>query len=150
MTTRGLDSWTRKVLALPDVVAKAAAKANNDNALDFMQQAAARIPKSSSDDHEGARAEHLINSLQKTSGGGPGWSGDGQRQTGLAVTVSIGGPEAPYPMHLEGGHMAKNGKHVPGKPFWFPTIRVNKRKWKARRSSTVRAAIKSLIGAGGG
>lgn len=143
MTTKGLAEWDRKVRAIPAKVKEAAKAVNNDIALDFMQQVAVRVPKSG--DREGDRAgEHLVGTLQKTDGAG------GSHNSGMGVTVSIGGPEAPYPMHLEGGHMTKGGKHVPAKPFWFPVLRVNRKRWKARRAAAIRKAIKALIGSGGG
>ncbi|HEY1750323.1 MAG TPA: hypothetical protein VGG29_03615 [Caulobacteraceae bacterium] len=133
MPTQGLDSLSAKLARIPGSVQAAVKGADDHNATDFMQQVEARIPRAKPEDHEGARPEHLVQTLAKSDGPGP-----------MAVTVSIGGPEAPYPMHLEGGHMAKNGRHVQGEPFWFPTLRINKRRFQSRRASAVRAALKAL------
>jgi len=64
------------------------------------------------------------------------------------VEVAIGGPGAPYPLHLEVGHRARDGTHVRGKPFWFPAKRVTKKSSLSRIVRVERAAIKKITGGG--
>lgn len=63
---------------------------------------------------------------------------------GLGVLVSIGGPEAPYPMHLEGGHRTSSGTHVPAKPFWNPAKRAMAKKAKSRAGRALNKAVKAM------
>lgn len=121
-----LEKLTAKFAALPKQVREAAIKANDDNANDFMAQVAAIVPR-------GDRVPHLASTLEKAPGVKPG-----------STKVSIGGPQAPYPAHLEFGHLAKGGRHVPAEPFWFTTLRVNKKRFKNRRNRLARAAIRTL------
>jgi hypothetical protein len=69
----------------------------------------------------------------------------------LGVKVSIGGPGAtPYPAHLEWGHTMPNGKHVPGRPFWYPAQRVlKKRRWGQIKRAQA-AAVRAAVGTGNG
>lgn len=68
---------------------------------------------------------------------------------GLGVVVTIGGPEAPYPLHLEAGHKARDGSPVPGKPFWNPAKRLVSKKHKGRAARALRKAIQITTNGGG-
>lgn len=46
--------------------------------------------------------------------------------------------------HIEFGHMAKDGSHVPARPSFWPTYRARKKAMRRRLSAAGRAAIKSL------
>ena len=103
-------------------------KANLKNADEFERMVRMAIPKGD------AERGHLVDTLK-------------QQQTGPArVAVSIGGPEAPYPLHLEVGHKARDGSHVPGKPAWFPAKQVVKKRAHNRTVRAERAAIKKIAG----
>lgn len=123
----GLQALEAKFARLPPSVQIALREANEANARDFMQKVAAIVPV---DDDAGG---HLVSTLEKTAGDKPG-----------GVRVSIGGPEAPYPAHLEYGHMDRGGGHVPAKPFWWTTWRVNKRLFQGRASRAASKALKAL------
>jgi hypothetical protein len=51
---------------------------------------------------------------------------------------------AGYAAHVEYGHRARDGGHVPAKPFFWPTWQHEKRKIAARVAAATRAAIRGL------
>jgi hypothetical protein len=58
------------------------------------------------------------------------------------VTVSEGGPDAPYALHVEYGHMA-NGKHVPAEPHFWPAYRLTKKRIQSRTKRAITKAVKT-------
>ena len=48
-----------------------------------------------------------------------------------------------YPAHVEYGHTSRGGKHVPAKPFFWPSYRVARRKIKGRVSRAITKAVKA-------
>jgi hypothetical protein len=71
-----------------------------------------------------------------------------EQPTRVGVSVSIGNPEVPYPLHLETGHRARDGTHVPGKAYWFPAKQVTKKSARNRVLRAERAAIKLATSGG--
>jgi hypothetical protein len=127
----GLDSLRDKMLRLAGPEGKAQLKAANEkSAKEFMNLVRIACPR---DDDAGG---HLIDTLTQEERGEVG------------VTVSIGreGGEFGYPLHLEAGHKAKNGKHVPPKPFWFPSLRVLRRRSAGRGQRAIRVVVKAIAG----
>lgn len=47
--------------------------------------------------------------------------------------------------HIEHGHMAKDGTHVPAKPSFFPIYRSRKRPMRRRLNARARKAAKALF-----
>jgi hypothetical protein len=128
----GLDRLNAKLLKLAGSGNVAVLqKANQKSAKDFQALVRATAPKDPETKHG-----HLVDTLT-------------ERLDGYAVAVSIGDANHPYPLHLEVGHRARDGAHVPAKAFWFPAIRVLK---KRRRGQIARAekAFAKQIAAGGG
>ncbi len=119
----GLDALLAKWAKVPGSVQTGVHLANEQNALEFMQGVLSIIPR-----EEGK----LSATLTKEPG-----------KTPTALRVAIGGPEAPYPAHLEFGHRDGKG-HVPAKPFWFTTLRVLRKRFKSRTSRAASKAIKDL------
>lgn len=131
--TENLQRWRQKVLSrFPESARQAMREANEKTADEFVAKVRQIIPKG--DDS----APELEDTLQKRSGD-PAYGG-------LGVIVSIGGPEAPYPMHLEGGHKAPDGSHVPPKPFWNPAKRVIAKRHRGRTARALRKAVQSIAG----
>ncbi len=64
----------------------------------------------------------------------------------VAFLVSIGGPQNPYPMHLEVGHRARDGSHVEGLNYWFPPRRIVQRRRRAAAKAAMQDAIDDLTG----
>jgi hypothetical protein len=83
-----------------------------------------------------SRDGHLAGTIQEASAGVVG------------VQVSIGSEDHPYPAHLEFGHRARDGKHVPGKAFWYPAKRVIQKRARTRMLRAQRAAIKAAVASG--
>lgn len=128
-----LDRLKRRALSvLPAQAVQQLKKAHNTNADEFMGLVRQAIPEG--DDR---RDPHLIETLKKEDAAGS--------TTGVAV--SIGGPEAPYPLHLEGGHRTASGSHVPAKPAWNPARQVIRKRAKSRSARAMNAAVKTASNA---
>lgn len=106
--------------------------ANEASAREFAALVERIVPKGAPGENDAAR---LVDTLEVRPVGG---------DEGVAVEVTIGGPAAPYPLHLEAGHRAANGEHVPGKPYWNPARRVLRKKLRARAARALNAAVKEL------
>jgi len=104
-------------------------KANIANAKQFADLVRTAIPQ----DPESHRGAHLVDTLEQTS----------VPPTG--AQVSIGTAAVPYPLHLETGHRARDGSHVPAKAYWFPAKRVVQKGSRARTLRSYRAAIKAQL-----
>jgi hypothetical protein len=120
---KGLEALIAKWAKVPASVQAATHNANDQNALEFMSRVHAIIPR---------EAGKLADTLVKEPG-----------KTPTAVKVAIGGPGAPYPAHLEFGHRDGSG-HVPAKPFWFTTLRVNRKRFRGRGARAASTAIRAL------
>lgn len=133
--TEGLQQQRQKVLRrFPAAAREEMRRANEKSADEFMALVRRILPPGDPD------APELVSTLEKRPGD--------ETSGGLGVIVSIGGPSAPYPMHLEAGHRAADGSHVPGRPFWNPARRVVNRKHKGRAARAQRKAIKTITGGG--
>lgn len=126
----GLERLRQRVLSRLPAAAKAEIrKANERTAADFMKTVQRIIPKG--DPERG----HIVDTLR---------SEPVAASTGVAVT--IGDAAHPYPLHLEAGHKAPDGSHVPGKPAWNPAKRLARKRHKGRAARALRAAIKITAG----
>lgn len=106
------------------VRARAEMKAANDKSLgEFVGQVRRIIPTS-------AEAPHLAGSIR---------TGPGRHE--LEAEASVGDANVPYPAHLEWGHIAPDGTRVPGKPFWFPALRIMRKRFKGRASRAAKKAV---------
>lgn len=126
VTIKNLARLEAKIAKLPGLLRTNVKDAFEQNALEFMSQIARIVP-----------VEHgaLVGTLEKIPG-----------KTSLGVGVAIGGPAAPYPAHLEFGHIdARSGAHVHAVPFWFSSLRVLKNRFQGRISRATSKAIKALI-----
>lgn len=132
----GLQRLRQKVLQrFPAEARKAMKDANEKSAQEFAATVRRIIPK----------GDELAPELDQTLEVRDGDAAFG----GLGVLVSIGGPLAPYPLHLEAGHKAPDGSHVPAKPFWNPAKRIVAKKHKGRASRALRKAIQATTTGGG-
>lgn len=128
--TEGKERFRRRMIErLPQAARAEIEKANDANAEEFMTGVRRIIPRG--DPANG----NLVDTLEK------------RRGTGTGVIVSIGGPNQPHPLHLEAGHKARDGSHVPPKPFWNPTKRILRKRMQGRASRALTKAVK--IAAGG-
>lgn len=124
----GLEGFRRRMLeTIPAAAREKLKAANQKNAEEFAALVRRIVPKSPEDD-----GVQLASTVEVR---------DGTTET--AVEVTIGGPAAPYPFHLEHGHAAADGSHVPGKPFWNPARRVLRKKTNSRRARALNAALKA-------
>ncbi|HYC66645.1 HK97 gp10 family phage protein [Brevundimonas sp.] len=129
---QGLKRLQDRTQRLPEAAREQMRRANEKNASEFKAKVEAIVPHTG-DDKGGDLRSTLV--MAKT-----------DNDTGY--TVSIGGPEAPYPLHLEAGHMGPDGKPVPGKPFWNSAKRVLKKRAAARASRALNAAIRQAKAGG--
>ena len=117
----GLEDLERRLKALPPAIAEAARTQNDQNALDFMQRILSIIPRDTG---------RLAGSLVKKAVGP------------LGVRVELGDTDPYYLNYLEFGHM-DGDKHVPARPFWWPTWRLNKKLYRAATARKAAAAMKA-------
>lgn len=132
MTTRidGLDRLRARVLVrLPKALKEDLKAANEKSADEFMGLVRKVIPKG--DPTNG----NLVDTLRTIDEPGS--------ETGVRVIIG-GMGEQIHPMHLEGGHRAPDGSHVPGKPYWNPAKRVLAKRIKGRATRAANKAVKSI------
>lgn len=123
--TEGMDAYRRRMLSLiPERLQANIRDANDKNAEEFMGLVRRIIPKGEPADG------NLVETLEKRAG------------EGTSVIVTIGGPEAPHPLHLEAGHKNPDGSHTPPKPYWNPAKRVLRKKARGRSARALNKAIK--------
>lgn len=131
---KNLDKLIAKFNAMPSAVREAAHDADDKNSAEFFELVTRTVPKGYEVSGQNSR---LVETLRRIPG-----------RLGAGFAVMIGDDESPYPAHLEYGHM-DHGVHVPAKPFWWPAVRILKKKFNARRARMVRLALKKFFLAGG-
>lgn len=129
----GLKRLQDRTQRLPEAAREQMRRANERNATEFKQKVESIVPHTG-DDKGGDLKSTLV--MEKS-----------DNDTGYSV--SIGGPEAPYPMHLEAGHMAPGGKKVEGKPYWNPAKQVVKKRARGRAARALNKVVKEAAQGGG-
>lgn len=134
---KGLEEWKAAILGrLVPVAKERIRQANSESADDLVEQVREAIshttPPKEAEGHV-----PLEQTLRKEDHGEVGFR------------VSVGGPEAPYPLHLDAGHMARDGTHVEAQPFWYVSLRFLSRSRRNRRTAAHRAAVKATAEAAG-
>jgi hypothetical protein len=125
----GLARWRTKVLQrFPAAVHENIKAANQQNATEFKDQVLAGI----------AHGDGTLEATVKLEPVGE-----------VGFKVSVGGPEAPYPLHLDAGHMTPAGVHVPAKPFWYVARRLLRKRFRARAARARTKAIHAVAATGG-
>lgn len=133
--TENLKRWRQKVIAaFPKAAREAMMEANDKSADEFVDTVRRLAPVG--DPERG----HITDSLVKRQGD-PSFGGVG-------VLVSIGDAAHPYPLHLEAGHKAADGSHVPPDPFWNPAKRLVTKTHTGRAQRALSKAVKSVTGGG--
>ena len=123
-----LARFKARLLAIVDPQAIATLrKANAKNAQDFRDTVARSVPRGDPEDGQ------LVDTLTV------------REYPPTATGVSIGDEKHPYPLHLETGHRARDGTHVPGKKYWFPSKQATKKRAHNRLLRAERAIIKSAV-----
>lgn len=129
-----LDRLRAKVLGKLPAAAKSKLKAANvKNADDFFGRVQPLIPREDGSDPRRSPGT-LASTLTK------GEQGE------LGAFVALGGPAAPYALHLEAGHRTKNGATVPPKRFWNPVRRLMRKTARSRQTRAIREAAKIAAG----
>lgn len=121
----GLERLKARIAKLSEAARARMTSANEKNAQEFHDKVAAIVPQTN--DKYGGDLKATL-TMEK-----------GETETGFLV--SIGGKEAPYPLHLEVGHVGPDGKKVPATPFWYPAKRVLKRRAQGRRNRSLKQAV---------
>jgi hypothetical protein len=126
----GMESLRRRVLeVLPKAAKDAMWDANWENAQDFAGQVRQFLPVGD------PRRGHLVDTLKVEAG----------EKSETAAVVTIGGPEAPYPLSLETGHRNADGSHTPAQPYWFPARRAVKGKAGRRNGRALAKALQETV-----
>lgn len=129
----GLKRLQDRTQRLPEAARERMRRANEKNADEFKAKVESIIPHTGDDKGGDLKSTLVKEKLDNDTG----------------YRVSVGGPEAPYPMHLEAGHMGPDGKPVPGKPYWNPAKQVVKKRARGRSARALNAAIRDAKAAGG-
>lgn len=125
----GLEALERRVAELPDVLRDQIKKAMVNNGKALVKRLRSVAPREKGD---------LLASIEMVEGPGP-----------LAVTVRAGNAETPG-KHVEYGHDAPDGTHVPAVPFFWPSYRVEKKAIRGRVVRATNAGVKAVTGGGKG
>lgn len=128
--TEGLERLQARIAKLSQAARDQMARANERNAQEFHDKVEAIVPHTGDDVGGDLRATLKMEK--------------GETETGYIV--SIGGPEAPYPLHLEAGHIGPDGKNVPATPFWYPARRVLRKRAQGRRTRALKQAVQDAKG----
>lgn len=127
---RGLAGWLALLEQIPEDV-KVAMEAALDESADELSEAIKRVaPVSELDPHPGA----LRDSIHVEKG-----RHDLQRYVVIDAADAKGNF---YAAHVEFGYRTKNGQHVPGRPFAFPTRNLLSRSFNKRINNALRGAIR--------
>lgn len=130
--TEGLEAFRNAALQrLPKGGKEELIKACEKSADEFIDLVGRIIPRDPT--HE----THLADTLTKE-----------PLRSGAGFAVSIGDEAHPYPLHLEGGHLAPDGSHVPPVPFWNAARHKVAKRHKGRASRAIGKVIKIAFGGG--
>ena len=119
----GVEALQARLAALPAQVREAARQANQKSAQEFVDKLHATVP------HDTGDLDSTIRIIA------------GKTETGFGVAV--GDAAHPYATAVEFGHM-DHGHHVPPRPFFFPALRVLRKRFRSRCQRAANAAIKGL------
>jgi hypothetical protein len=138
---KGTEALQAKIAALPSALVEELKPAIDKAAEDFASKVRAVTPVSELGEHPGA----LRDSVHVE---------PGRSELSRAVVVdakATKGKDAgkPFAAHVEYGHKAGDGKHVPPKPFFWPVYAVEKKKIRSAFSRAVTKAVKKVAAAGG-
>jgi HK97 gp10 family phage protein len=119
MTVKNLERWNAAVAKMAEAPKAAINEVLEKNSGEFADRLRNNIPKESGD-----LATTIV---------------DAKGPKALSRVVSVGNSEHPYAAALEFGHMDK-GVHVPAKPFFFPLLRVMRKKLRSRMRRVIKKA----------
>ena len=132
---QGADAVQRILASLPDAITGPVQDAINQGGDDLAAQAKAIAPVAPEfETHPGQMRE----SIRREDNG-----------RALSTTVVCDARDKdgkPYPAHVEYGHRTKAGRHVPAKPFFWPSYRVAKKRIRSRISRAINKGVKSVAG----
>lgn len=151
----GLDRLLRQLRSMPAAIKQAAAASVLDQANTLAGKIQAAAPRDT-----GA----LAASVKVVQGAKPGAISEAKREAGLSLTITAGGPEAPHARWVEfgtapgvrgdrvtnaSGRTRKVARTHPGtkaQPFFYPTIRAQKKPLKAKMTRALNKAVKAAAG----
>jgi len=121
-----------KFAKMPSRVRAAMKRSVDRNADSLVSQMRAIAPVSADGDHPG----RLRDSIRKEEG----------RLGDVSAVVLVDAKDEngkPYAAHVELGHAAVDGSQVPAEPFFYPVVRINRKKIKRSIASAVSRAVKA-------
>lgn len=129
---RNLERWKARIAAIPQAAKEAAEKALHAEA-DEMVAAMKRAAPVDEEETPGRFRDAIR------------WEPNPRRD--LSVTI-VADPKDEkghgYAPHVEFGHKAPDGSHVPARPTFFPTYRARKKGAKRRMNAATRKAVKAI------
>jgi HK97 gp10 family phage protein len=130
MARRGIVNqaeFEARLRAIPQAVRDAAKAANEKAAAETVARLKLTVP------HGPDKRGHIVDSIRMEPG-----------RHDLEVVIKVGSEAVPYAAPLEFGHKNKDGSRTRPTKFFFPTIKVMRKKWRARMQRAIRAALKKL------
>lgn len=125
--TEGLERLKARIAGLP-AAAKAKMRLANEDSARFMW-GSVRIALKRGDPKGG----HLEDTVRVEKG-----------QTETGYLTKVGDAAHPYPLHLEGGHKAPDGSHVPPNPFWNPARKRALKRHKSKMKPLLQAVVAQI------
>ena len=118
-----VDAYTKRLQSFAPSIQEA-----EKESLDFYSdQAVALVKRNVPQDHG-----ELVDTVRKEEGRGP-----------LSVDVSVGGQGTDYAAHVEFGHR-DGDEQVPPHPFFYPAMRLTKKKYRNGMTAKVRKAMRAV------
>lgn len=135
ISVEGVERMSARVNAIPAAVRERVQTALRQGAADIVATLRAVAPVSELDSHPGELRENI------------------HAEDGPLISVDVmvdppGKDGKGYAPHVEYGHVAANGTHVPAQPFFWPTLRTRRRAMRNKINTASRNAIKAAVGTG--
>ena len=123
----GQRAYEAKLMAHPQAVRDAAKDAIDKTAAETVARLKLNVP------HGPDERGHIVDSIRVEPG-----------RHELEVVIKVGSEAMPYAAPLEFGHKNPDGSRTAPAKFFFPTIKVMRKKLRARTIRAIRAAYRKL------
>lgn len=137
VSVEGAEGMAVRARALPGVIQRKVADALGVGADELVAMLRGVAPVGAQDDDQPGRLREAVH-----------------REAGpseIAIDVVVDPRDSKgqgYAPHVEYGHVAENGTHVPAQPFFWPTIRVQRRRIRSRVARAASAGIREATAGG--
>jgi hypothetical protein len=123
----GQAAFEAKLRAIPIAVREAAKATNEKVAAETVARLKLTVP------HGPDKRGHIVDSIRVEPG-----------RHELEVIIKVGSEAMPYAAPLEFGHKNPDGSRTAPSKFFFPVIKIMRKRWRARLIRAIRSAYKKL------